>query len=104
MGIPAKVLLACLAEHSGFGNAEVVDLASWAMLHLWAGAERTREFVAPLLHMKAVEIFVELAISGTRSGISPFERVSEPLRTAGATNARLFLWWLGSSEARHAVL
>ena len=34
-------------------TAKVVDLASWAMLHLWAGAERTREFVAPLLHMKA---------------------------------------------------
>ena len=34
-------------------TAKVVDLASWAMLHLWAGAERTREFVAPLLHVKA---------------------------------------------------
>ena len=35
-----------------YSTTKVVDLASWAMLHLWAGAERTREFVAPLLHMQ----------------------------------------------------
>ena len=35
---------------------KVVDLASWTMLHLWAGAERTREFVAPLLHMQAAAV------------------------------------------------
>ena len=33
-------------------STKVADLASWAMLHLWAGAERSREFVAPLLHTK----------------------------------------------------
>ena len=33
-------------------STKVADLASWAMLHLWAGAERSREFVAPLLHAK----------------------------------------------------
>ena len=35
---------------------KVVDLASWTMLHLWAGAERTREFVAPLLHMQVAAV------------------------------------------------
>ena len=33
-------------------STKVADLASWAMLHLWAGAERSQEFVAPLLHTK----------------------------------------------------
>ena len=33
-------------------STKVADLASWAMLHLWAGAERSQEFVAPLLHAK----------------------------------------------------
>ena len=33
-------------------STKVADQASWAMLHLWAGAERSQEFVAPLLHAK----------------------------------------------------
>ena len=44
-------------------TTKVVDLASWAMLHLWAGAERTREFVAPLLHMQVGSSLVSSLVS-----------------------------------------
>ena len=39
-------------------STKVADLASWAMLHLWAGAERSQEFVAPLLRAKVTLAFV----------------------------------------------
>ena len=39
-------------------STKVADQASWAMLHLWAGAERSQEFVAPLLHAKVTLAFV----------------------------------------------
>ena len=33
------------------------------MLHLWAGAERSREFVAPLLHAKVTLTLVKIPLA-----------------------------------------
>ena len=83
------IALACLAACLGFAPSPA---GVSPRLNLASSRQRTR--AAP----------AAAAAPPPFAAAAPFERVAEPLATAGATNARLFLWWLGGGEARQAVL
>ena len=83
----------CTAPCNAPCNAQVVDLAAWTLLHLWAGAKQTSDLVGPLLRMQAARTLCNALCNAlctvTTDLVGPLLRMQATLQPHSTGGCRL---------------